>query len=387
MYNWLLPEYIADILPATARQVESAKAAMLELFRTSGYELVMPPLVEYTDALASEEDRTLAMKMFKLDDPFSGRQLGLRADITPQVARIDAHLLAERAGVTRLCYAGSVVHSRPIGVTSSREPLQLGAELYGYAGVEADLEIIELMLATLPLGGVTCVRLDFGHIGIYRALAAAANLTTEISNELFAALQVKDGSTVAELVIDVIEPYRSAFLALPELYGPISVLAKARRILPLLPGIERAISELDTLVLALQEQEGVELGVDLAELRGDLYHTGLMFAVYAPHWSSALARGGRYDNVGRRFGRSRPATGFSLDLRDLLAVLPERSSLKGIRVAARDRDAARAKIAALRQDGHIVIIDYLQESAHALNCDRELRCIQGDWHVLPLNGI
>ncbi|XLM20107.1 ATP phosphoribosyltransferase regulatory subunit [Chromobacterium piscinae] len=383
MRNWLLPEYIADILPATARQVESAKAAMLEGFRVAGYELVLPPLIEYIDSLVSEGDVTLDLKTFKLDDQLSGRQLGLRADITPQVARIDAHLLGGRTGVTRLCYAGSVVHSRPSGLTSSREPLQVGAELYGYAGIEADLEIIDLMLSTLEKAGVEKLRLDVGHIAIYRGLAAAAGLAPEVSRELFSLLQNKDAAGIAALVAGVAEPYKSAFLALPELYGPAAVLEKARTRLPSLPEVELGLMQLSAIARAMQGR--AELSFDLAELRGDFYHTGLMFAAYAPGWSDAIARGGRYDNVGRRFGRARPATGFSLDLRDLLRILPERDSSRGIRVSARHLPAAAEEVARLRAAGEMVVVDYLGESAEALNCDRELVPAAEGWQLAPFH--
>ncbi|TDR77768.1 ATP phosphoribosyltransferase regulatory subunit [Paludibacterium purpuratum] len=383
MRNWLLPEYIADILPATARQLETAKSSMLELFRTAGYELVLPPMIEYIDSLVAEGDDSLEMKTFKLDDHLSGRQMGLRADITPQVARIDAHLLAERTGVTRLCYAGSVVHARPAGLMSSREPLQVGAELYGFAGIEADLEIIRLALATLDLVGVQNPRLDIGNIAIFRGLAAAAGLDPALTRELFAALRSKDAAEVALLVQGVAEPYRSAFVALPELYGPREVLDRARSRLPSIPDVDQALGQLQALAGALQGR--VEISFDLTELRGTAYHTGLMFAVYAPGWPDELARGGRYDNVGRRFGRARPATGFSLDLRDLLRILPERDSARGIRVAARHADAAAGEIDALRKAGEVVMIDYLDESAAALNCDRELVAGPSGWQIVPFN--
>ncbi|RQW29417.1 ATP phosphoribosyltransferase regulatory subunit [Rhodobacteraceae bacterium CH30] len=383
MRNWLLPEHIADILPATARQVESAKAAMLEQFRTAGYELVSPPLIEYIEALVSEDDGALDIKTFKLDDHLSGRQLGLRADITPQVARIDAHLLSERTGVTRLCYAGSVVHARPNGLMSSREPLQVGAELYGYAGIEADLEVIGLMLDALRLGGVENIRLDVGHIAIFRGLVAAAALDATSARELFTALQSKDGATIRELVAGVAEPYRSAFIALPELYGPASMLESARSRLPSLPEIELGLMQLSAIARALQGK--VELSFDLAELRSGFYHTGLLFTAYAPGWSDALARGGRYDNVGRRFGRARPATGFSLDLRDLIRILPARHPARGIRVAARQLPDASNEVARLRATGEIVVLDYLGESAEALGCDRELVATSEGWQIVPFH--
>ncbi|KZE32627.1 ATP phosphoribosyltransferase regulatory subunit [Crenobacter luteus] len=383
MRNWLLPEHIADILPATARQVESAKAAMLDLFRSAGYELVSPPLIEYADSLISEGDDALDLKTFKLVDQLSGRQLGLRADITPQVARIDAHLLSGRQGVTRLCYAGSVVHALPSGLMSSREPLQVGAELYGYAGIEADEEIIALMLEVLSQAGVAGLRLDLGHVGIFRALAAAAGLSHKATRELFLALQGKDVGTVNELAGRLAEPWRSALRVLPELYGPAEVLARARAVLPPLPEIDAALDQLAALGDALKGQ--AEIGFDLAELRGDDYHTGLVYAAYAPGWSEALARGGRYDNVGERFGRARPATGFSLDLRDLIRILPERDSVRGIRVAAAQLPAAKAEIARLRAAGEVVLIDYLGESAEALYCDRELIPAASGWQVVPFN--
>jgi ATP phosphoribosyltransferase regulatory subunit len=383
MRNWLLPEHIADILPATARQVETAKSAMLELFRTAGYELVLPPLIEYIDSLVDEGDDSLNIKTFKLDDQLSGRQMGLRADITPQVARIDAHLLAERTGVTRLCYAGSVVHTRPAGLMSSREPLQVGAELYGCAGIEADLEIIRMMLATLDLVGVEKQRLDVGNIAIFRGLAAAAGLSVELSRDLFAAMRSKDTASVERLVVAVPEPYRSAFAALPELYGPRSVLDRARSRLPSIPEVDQGLRQLLAIANALQDR--VEMSFDLTELRGTAYHTGLMFAVYAPGWPDEIARGGRYDNVGRRFGRARPATGFSLDLRDLLRILPERDSARGIRVRSSQLPAAYALVEALRSTGEVVIIDYLDESASALNCDRELVPCASGWKIVPFN--
>lgn len=381
MRNWLLPENIADILPATARQLESAKSGMLEMFRTYGYELVCPPMIEYVESLVSQEDKALDLKTFKLDDQLSGRQLGLRADITPQVARIDAHLLGARTGVTRLCYAGSVVHTRPDSLMRSREPLQIGAELYGYRGIEADLEILDLMLKTLSLVGTASLTLDLGHLGIYRALVTAAGLESSLVAEVFNALQAKDTAAVSELLVDVPEPYRSALSGLATLYGP-DALSRAREILPSLPEVSAALDELDLIAVHLKDR--IKICFDLTELRGTHYHTGLLFAVYADGWAGELARGGRYDNVGKKFGRSRPATGFSLDLRDLLRILPQKSSVKGIRVAATDRYAAASSIDVLRSSGEVVVIDLLNESADALNCDRQLVCRDGGWYVTSL---
>lgn len=380
MRNWLLPENIADILPATARQVESAKAAMLERFRTYGYELVCPPLIEYIDSLVYDGDTALVMKTFKLDDQLSGRQLGLRADITPQVARIDAHLLSSRQGVTRLCYAGSVLHTVPESAMRSREPLQVGAELYGSPGVGADLEIVDLMLASLEGVGVGGLTLDIGHVGIFRALAAAAALPARLTAELFGVLQAKDIPSAEALLAGAAEPFRSALLALPGLYGP-DALSRASQCLPALAEIRQALADMQAVADSVASRATVNF--DLSDLRGTAYHTGLMFAAYAPGWSDALARGGRYDNVGDKFGRARPATGFSLDLRDLIRVLPQRSLAMGIRVAGADASRACAAIAALRAAGEVVVIDYLGESAVALNCDRALVWRADGWQVEP----
>lgn len=380
MRNWLLPENIADILPATARQVESAKAAMLERFRTYGYELVCPPLIEYIDSLVYDGDTALVMKTFKLDDQMSGRQLGLRADITPQVARIDAHLLSSRQGVTRLCYAGSVLHTVPESAMRSREPLQVGAELYGSSDVGADLEIVDLMLASLEGVGVGGLTLDIGHVGIFRALAAAAALPARLTAELFGVLQAKDIPSAETLLAGAAEPFRSALLALPGLYGP-DALSRASQCLPALPEIRQALADMQAVADSVAGRATVNF--DLSDLRGTAYHTGLMFAAYAPGWSDALARGGRYDNVGDKFGRARPATGFSLDLRDLVRVLPQRSPAMGIRVAGADAGRAREAIAALRTAGEVLVIDYLGESAAALNCDRALVWRADGWQVEP----
>ncbi|HNX69908.1 ATP phosphoribosyltransferase regulatory subunit [Rivihabitans pingtungensis] len=380
MRNWLLPENIADILPATARQVESAKAAMLERFRTYGYELVCPPLIEYIDSLVYDGDTALVMKTFKLDDQMSGRQLGLRADITPQVARIDAHLLSSRQGVTRLCYAGSVLHTVPESAMRSREPLQVGAELYGSSDVGADLEIVDLMLASLEGVGVGGLTLDIGHVGIFRALAAAAALPARLTAELFGVLQAKDIPSAETLLAGAAEPFRSALLALPGLYGP-DALSRASQCLPALPEIRQALADMQAVADSVAGRATVNF--DLSDLRGTAYHTGLMFAAYAPGWSDALARGGRYDNVGDKFGRARPATGFSLDLRDLVRVLPQRSPAMGIRVAGADAGRAREAIAALRAAGEVLVIDYLGESAAALNCDRALVWRADGWQVEP----
>lgn len=313
MRRWLLPEYIDDILPEEAQRIERLRRAMLDLFHGHGYELVMPPLLEYLESLLTGTGHDLDLKTFKLVDQLSGRMLGVRADITPQVARIDAHLLAANA-VNRLCYAGSVLHTQSDGFHRSREPIQIGAELYGEAGAEADLEILTLMLQGLAACGVKTLQLDIGHVGVYRALAHEAGLSGEVEHQLFGALQAKDRSAVAVLTAGLAAALRDAFAALPQLYGDRSVLAEARACLPNLPSVQSALDTLETLDRGLAD---VAVAYDLAELRGYGYHSGVVFAAYTGGRSHAIAQGGRYDEVGRVFGRARPATGFSLDLREL----------------------------------------------------------------------
>ena len=313
MTAWLLPENVEDVLPPEAWRMEDLRRALLDLFRSRGYQLVIPPLIEYLDSLLTGVGADLDLKTFKLVDQLSGRLMGVRADITPQVARIDAHLLAANP-VNRLCYAGSVLHTQPDGFHRSREPIQVGAELYGQAGAAADLEILKMMLDALAAGGLGAVQLDVGHVGVYRALAQEARLSSEVEHQLFGALQAKDGSAVDVLTAGLDAALRDAFGALPQLYGDRSVLDAARASLPRLPAIDAA---LDTLQAIDQGLGGVDVAYDLAELRGYGYHSGVVFAAYSGGRSRAIAQGGRYDEVGRVFGRSRPATGFSLDLREL----------------------------------------------------------------------
>ena len=318
MTAWLLPENVEDVLPPEAWRMEDMRRALLDLFRSRGYQLVIPPLMEYVDSLLTGVGADLDLKTFKLVDQLSGRLMGVRADITPQVARIDAHLLAANT-VNRLCYAGSVLHTQSDGFHRSREPIQIGAELYGEAGSEADLEILTLMLDGLAGCGVRGVQLDIGHVGVYRALAQEAGLTGEVEHELFSALQAKDASAVAVLTAGLPAALRDAFAALPQLYGDRTILAEARARLPQLPAVVAALDALAAIDAGLA---GVEAAYDLAELRGYGYHSGVVFAAYAGGRSQAIAQGGRYDEVGKVFGRARPATGFSLDLRELAAAGP-----------------------------------------------------------------
>ncbi|MGQ5521889.1 ATP phosphoribosyltransferase regulatory subunit [Chitinimonas sp. PSY-7] len=380
MRNWILPENIADLLPPEARRVETLRRASLDLIAGFGYELVQPPLIEYVDSLLTLDDAALDLKTFKLTDQLSGRQLGLRADITLQVARIDAHLL-NRQGVARLCYAGPVVHTLPDGIMAAREPLQLGAEIYGYAGVAADVEIVELMGECLRLAGVRHVHLDIGHIGLFLALADAAGLQGDARESVFRTIQQKDVATLATLLVGVPQDLQVGLLALPNLYGDVSVLAQAERILPALDAVKAALLELRALTDALAAR-GIAPNFDLAELRSGYYHTGLVFAAYAEGWPNAVARGGRYDHVGEQFGRSRPATGFSLDLKELAWRLPPTPARPAI-LAPSDFDIdLAAAIRQLRADGETVVVrlgDVIDLGE--LHADRELVRIDGSWQV------
>jgi len=312
--RWLLPEYIEDILPAEAARIERLRRAILDLFAASRYELVMPPLLEYTDSLLTGTGHDLDVRTFKVVDQISGRMMGLRADITPQVARIDAHLL-NRKGVTRLCYCGSVLHTRPAGPAATREPIQIGAEVYGHAGVESDLEVQRLLCRALALARVKKLRLDIGHVAVFRAIVHAAKAGAALEAELFAALQKKDLPALRGLTRGLDARSRAALLLLPELYGGVEVLALAARKLPALVPVKRALATLRALAKACP----VPASFDLAELRGYHYHSGVVFDAYCEGVSGAVALGGRYDEGGKAFGRARPATGFSIDLRSLAA--------------------------------------------------------------------
>jgi ATP phosphoribosyltransferase regulatory subunit len=312
--RWLLPEYIEDILPAEAARIERLRRAILDLFAGAGYELVMPPLIEYVDSLLTGTGHDLDMRTFKVVDQLSGRMMGLRADITPQVARIDAHLL-NRKGVTRLCYCGSVLHTRPTGPAATREPIQIGAEVYGHAGIESDLEVQRLLCRALALARVKHVRLDIGHVAVFRAIVRAAQARAELETELFEALQKKDLPALRGLTRALDAKLRAALLLLPELYGGAEVLSLAERKLPAMPQVKRALATLRALAKACP----VPASFDLAELRGYHYHSGVVFDAYCEGVAGTVGRGGRYDEVGKAFGRARPATGFSIDLRSLAA--------------------------------------------------------------------
>ena len=377
--NWLLPEYIADALPHEAAQIESLRRTVLDLFRVHGYELVMPPLLEYLESLLTGSGKDLKLRTFKLVDQLSGRTLGVRADMTPQVARIDAHLL-NRQGVTRLCYCDSVLHTLPATQAASREPIQLGAELYGYTGVEADLEVIRLMATALERTGTPASRIDLGHVGIFRALARAAGLDAETEATVRQLLQAKDIPALSERCSGFSEPYRTAFLRLPALYGGAEMLVTALGELPPLPEIAVALDTLTQLQAGMPEHP---LSFDLSDLRGYHYHNGVVFAAYYPGFPSAIALGGRYDGAGKAFGRERAATGFSMDLREIarLAAL-NRQQCAIIAPYADSHPLLIQVIAALREQGEIVV-ELLPGETHVegLVCDRQLVECNGQWII------
>ncbi len=369
MRAWLLPEYVEDILPPEADAIERLRARLLELFRVHGYELVIPPMLEYIDSLLTGTGHDLNLRTFKLIDQLSGRTMGVRADMTPQVARIDAHLL-NREGVARFCYCGTVLHTRPRGLLATREPMQIGAEIYGHAGIESDLEIQRLLRAALGACEFTDVGLDVGHVGVFRAIARRAAVGPELEEELLEVLNAKDRPGLAGLTEGLEAVARDALRLLPDLYGGSEALARARRELPAWPEIGEALASLE----ALLGDNGLTMSVDLADLRGYHYHSGVVFAAYASGLPNAIALGGRYDEVGKAFGRARPATGFSMDLREIARAAP-RAARRGAILAPYDDDAVLGrKIAELRAAGEVVVIDLPgHDGAHGESgCERRL---------------
>jgi ATP phosphoribosyltransferase regulatory subunit len=386
---WLLPEQIADVLPSQARRVEELRRTLIDRARGYGYELVMPPLVEHLESLLSGTGQELDLKTFKLVDQLSGRTLGIRADSTPQVARIDAHLL-NREGVARLAYCGPVLHARADGALAARELLQFGAEVYGHAGLEADLEVIDLALDALGGAGMGEVLLDLGDARVLRALLAGAMLDGERLTELAQALAHKDAAQLA-LLVEALPAESSAGLqALLRLYGGTEVLAAARDALPAREPIRRALDDLAWLASHVQgAHPHVRVGFDLADLTGYAYYSGPRFALYAAGASGALARGGRYDEVGAVFGRNRPAVGFSLDVKALADAAPTDAPHAAVRSPWRDAGEApelRAAVRRLRAEGHTVVctLPGHEQEAQEYDCDRELVDVGGRWVLRAL---
>lgn len=383
MTKWLLPESLADILPAEARRIEELRRRLLDLYRLYGFELVMPPLVEYLESLLTGHGQDLNLRTNKLVDQLSGRTLGVRADMTPQVARIDAHLL-NREGVTRLCYCGSVLHTRPMGLLSDRELLQIGAEIFGHAGVEADIQVIELALESVRLAGVANPRLDLNHPGVLHAIIASDPVLAEIGDEVADLLAMKDAPGLRALAVrrpDLKTESVQAVVELAGLYGGREVLERARKALPPLPDVLRALDDLDRIAGLLSDYD---LSFDFADVRsGYGYHSGIVFAVYADGWHDTLVRGGRYDGVGKAFGRARPATGFSLDLRALAGGLPPAEPAKAVRAPWGCDPALAAALRELRAAGIIVVqvLPGQEQQVDEFVFDRELVQLGNEWKV------
>ena len=383
MSAWVLPDHIADVLPSEARHIEELRRLLLDTARSYGFELVSPPLLEHIESLLTGTGKALDLQTFKLVDQISGRMMGLRADTTPQVARIDAHLL-NRVGVTRLCYCGPVLHTRPDRPHATREPLQLGAEIYGHAGLEADLEVLQLALDCLQAAQMGAVLVDLADARIVGALLEGLSLTDVTRGEVYAALASKNSALLAELVKNFPADIQSGLISLIDLYGDASVLTKALQELPDKPQIQLAIEQLKWLSDQLPQ---VTFQFDLADARGYAYYSGLRFAIYAKGASDAVIRGGRYDGVGAAFGheigRYRPAVGFSLDLKQWVGVVPALSLKAAIRAPWGTRTDLRNAITKLRQQGETVvcILPGHNSEIDEFQCDRELLELAGQWVV------
>ena len=386
MSAWVLPDHIADVLPSEARHIEELRRLLLDTARGYGYELVMPPLLEHLESLLTGTGQALDLQTFKLVDQLSGRMMGLRADTTPQVARIDAHLL-NRAGVTRLCYCGPVLHTQPDRPHATREPLQLGAEIYGHAGLEADLEILQLALDQLQIAHVQDLQVDLADARIVASLLDGLQLSDEVRLLIHTALASKNSSELAQLTRGFDPVIQSALLALVDLYGDASVLDQAAKVLPAKPAIQEALAQLRWLASHIGQ---VKVSFDLADARGYAYYSGLRFAIYAASASDALVRGGRYDGVGNVFGhqidRERPAVGFSLDLKQWVSAVPDLPLKAAIRAPWGDAFDLRASIARLRAQGETVVcvLPGHESEVDEFHCDRTLVQAAGQWVVQAL---
>lgn len=388
MSAWLLPDHIADVLPSEARHIEELRRELLDTARCYGYELVIPPLIEHLESLLTGTGEALGLQTFKLVDQLSGRSLGLRADTTPQVARIDAHLLGRQA-VTRLCYCGPVLHTRPERPHGTREPLQLGAEIYGHAGREADLEILLLALDCLRAADVGEVQVDLADARIVRALLAGVIVDPAVLTEVYRALAEKDASELEQLTRGFPDAARQGLRALAGLYGGPEVLDEAEKLLPPAPAVRESLSDLKWLA---QHLGGAKVSFDLADARGWGYYSGARFAAYLPGAGDAVLRGGRYDGVGAVFGhkldRERPAVGFSLDLKQLVRVARPRPLRAAIRAPWGDADGLRDAVRALRAGGETVVcmLPGHEDQIDEFHCDRQLSCIGGTWRVQPIES-
>jgi ATP phosphoribosyltransferase regulatory subunit len=384
---WLLPEHIADVLPAQARRLEDLRRTLLDRARSYGFELVMPPLLEHLESLLSGTGRELDLRTFKLVDQLSGRMLGLRADTTPQAARIDAHLL-NREGVTRLCYCGPVLHTRPAGLSGTREPLQFGAEIFGHGGLEADLEAAELALDCVQSARTGELLIDLADARVLRSVLAGVALDAAALQDVVQALAEKDASALQALTAKVPERTRAGLRTLLRLYGGDDVLQAARQELPASPLLHLALDQLAWLASHLRKAfPALKIGYDLSDMSGYAYYSGLRFAVYGAGSSDALARGGRYDEVGAVFGRNRPAAGFSLDLKALAEAAGPSAAPAAIRAPWGEDPALRQAVRRLRESGEMVLamLPGHELEAQAFDCDRQLVHVAGHWVLRALS--
>lgn len=388
--NWLLPEGVTEILPCQAKRIEALRRELLDLYDSWGYDLVIPPLIEYQESLLVGLGRDIARQTFKLTDQMSGRTLAIRADITPQTARMDSHSL-RRQGANRLCYADSVLKARPDSSFSSRSAIKIGAELYGEPGLGGDLEVISLMLATLKHSSNKVVHLDLGHVGIFRNLASAAGLTPEQEQQIFDALQRKAATELKALVAATVsEPsVQEWLLALPELHGDESCLIMAKQKLRGAPqSVQVAIDDLATIAVEMRKRESqLNCYFDLAELRGYHYHTGLVFAAFVEGEGTAIANGGRYDNIGETFGRRRPATGFSSDLQVLVGLQKAAEAQKGAifaPITAQLQADFWVEVQRLRVQGERVIVGFNSDLTPPDSCKHALKWADNQWQLMPL---
>ena len=382
MTAWVLPDHIADVLPSEARHIEELRRLCLDTARVFGYELVIPPLIEHIESLLSGTGSTLDLQTFKMVDQLSGRTLGLRVDTTPQVARIDAHLL-NRAGVTRLCYCGPTLHTRAPGPYATREPLQLGAEIYGHAGLEADLEILQLALQCLHVSGISSFHVDLSDARILPALLRGQGLASSQQEAIAQALSGKDISAMRRIGASLPTSLCEALVALVQLYGGLDVLDQAEEIFKDWPDVLLALSQMRWLATHVY---GHQVSIDLADLRGATYYSGPRFAVFVPEASDALVRGGRYDEVGALFGRKRPAAGFSLDIKALVSLIQRPVPQAAIRAPWGEDEGLHQAITLLRQQGHTVVcmLPGHDSEVDEFHCDRELVLLKGQWILQPL---
>lgn len=382
MSAWVLPDHIADVLPSEARHIEELRRGLLDTACSYGYELVMPPLLEHLESLLTGAGEALDLQTFKLVDQLSGRSMGLRADTTQQAARIDAHLL-NRKGVSRLCYCGPVLHTRPDKPHATREPLQFGAEIYGHSGLEADIESVLLALECLAVANVKNVSVDLADVRIVRSLLQHVPKEDFDLARIQNALAVKDSSELADLTKQLPAASRDGLQTLLRLYGGIDVLDDAERLLGDFPGIKPVLAGLRTIASRLSS---AQVTVDLADLRGYAYYSGARFAMYAPGASDALVRGGRYDEVGAAFGRNRPAAGFSLDIKQLVSVVSPRALRAAVRAPWGEGAEVESMISALRRQGETVVcvLPGHESEVDEFLCDRELSHVNGQWTVRPI---